>query len=180
MRAAAQERFEFVVSPAFLGDLSDVLGGARLRRCFSADDAVTFVAALRLAATFFDDRRFRSDSHPTQTRLTWSRLPASQRLTIWSRETDTSHSFRTLTPPVFTPCAFLQLLDVCKRRSVSSGLSILRLALSPRRADVYEHHARPTNCGAVTPLLPALVRARGSWRVRAPSRGPTTIQPPGR
>lgn len=55
LRAAAQERFELIVSAELLGELSDVLAHDRFRRWFSAEEEDAFLAALQLAATVIDD-----------------------------------------------------------------------------------------------------------------------------
>ena len=55
LRAAAEERFELVISPELLTELTDVLARDRFRRWFSAQEAEAFVDTLRLAATMVAD-----------------------------------------------------------------------------------------------------------------------------
>jgi uncharacterized protein len=112
LRAAAQGRFELIVSVELLGELTDVLARERFRRWFSAEEAHAFVAALQLAARFVNDP-------PAEVGITAD--PDDDYLVALARAAHADYLVsgdRHLTqlpdpdPPVLTPRAFLELLDL--------------------------------------------------------------------
>lgn len=111
LRAAAEERFELIVSVELLGELTDVLARERFRRWFSAEEADAFVAALRLAATLIDDP-------PAEVGITAD--PDDDYLVALARAAQADYlvsgdghltQMPDPNPPVLTPRAFLDLLD---------------------------------------------------------------------
>ena len=110
LRAAAEERFELVISPELLTELTDVLARDRFRRWFSAQEAEAFVDTLRLAATMVADP-------PAEVGLTPD--PDDDYLVSLARVAQADYLVsgdRHLTqlsnpdPPILTPRAFLELL----------------------------------------------------------------------
>lgn len=111
LRAAADERFELIVSPELLGELSEVLARERFRRWFTADEADAFVEVLRSVAIVVDDP-------PAVTGLTPD--PDDDYLVALARSADADYlvsgdrhltQLSDPTPPVLAPRAFLDLLD---------------------------------------------------------------------
>lgn len=101
-----------IVSVELLGELTDVLARERFRRWFSAEEADAFVAALRLAATFVDD---------PEAEVGITADPDDDYLVALARVAHADYLVsgdRHLTqmpdpdPPVLTPRAFLELLDL--------------------------------------------------------------------